>query len=34
MFVMDSDEKLVPDLLRGRHRSIGGDLDIGEEGYK
>jgi hypothetical protein len=26
------DERLVPDLLRGRGRSIGGDLDIGEEG--
>jgi hypothetical protein len=23
---------LVPDLLRGRGRPIGGDLDIGEEG--
>jgi hypothetical protein len=27
-------ERLVPDLLRGRGRSIGGDLDIGEEGYE
>jgi hypothetical protein len=26
------DERLVPDLLRGRGRSIGGDLDVGEEG--
>jgi hypothetical protein len=25
------DERLVPDLLWGRCRSIGGDLDIGEE---
>jgi hypothetical protein len=27
-----SDETMVPDLLRGRSRSIVGDLDIGEEG--
>jgi hypothetical protein len=27
-----SDERLVPDLSRGRGRSVGGDLDIGEEG--
>jgi hypothetical protein len=27
------DERLVPDLVRGRCRSIGGDLDVGEEGY-
>jgi hypothetical protein len=27
-------ERLVPDLLRGRGRSIGGDLDVGEEGTK
>jgi hypothetical protein len=26
------DDRLVPDLLRGRGRSIGGDLDVGEEG--
>jgi hypothetical protein len=26
------DERLVPDLPRGRGRSIGGDLDVGEEG--
>jgi hypothetical protein len=26
------DERLVPDLPRGRGRLIGGDLDIGEEG--
>jgi hypothetical protein len=26
------DERLVPDLLRGRSRSIGGDLDVSEEG--
>jgi hypothetical protein len=26
------DERLVLDLLRGRGRLIGGDLDIGEEG--
>jgi hypothetical protein len=26
------DERLVPDLLRGRGRSIGGDLDVAEEG--
>jgi hypothetical protein len=25
-------KRLVPDLLRGRGRSIGGDLDISEEG--
>jgi hypothetical protein len=29
-----SDEGLVPDLLRGRGWSIGGDLNIGEEGSK
>jgi hypothetical protein len=29
-----SDERLVPDLPRGRGRSIGGDLDIGVEGSK
>jgi hypothetical protein len=28
------DEMLGPDLLRGRGRSIGGDLDIDEEGSK
>jgi hypothetical protein len=26
------DERLVPNLPRGRGRSIGGDLDVGEEG--
>jgi hypothetical protein len=26
------DERLVSDPLRGRGRSIGGDLDVGEEG--
>jgi hypothetical protein len=26
------DERLVLDLSRGRGRSIGGDLDVGEEG--
>jgi hypothetical protein len=26
------DERLVPDLTRGWGRSIGGDLDVGEEG--
>jgi hypothetical protein len=26
------DERLVPDLLKGRGRLIGGDLDVGEEG--
>jgi hypothetical protein len=25
---------LVPDLLRGRGRLIGGDLDVGEEGFE
>jgi hypothetical protein len=28
------DERLVPHLLSGRDRSIGGDVDIGEEGSK
>jgi hypothetical protein len=28
------DKRLVPDLLRGRGRSIGGNLNVGEEGYK
>jgi hypothetical protein len=28
------DERLVPDLLRGRGMPIGGDLDVGEEGSK
>jgi hypothetical protein len=28
------DEGLVPDLPRGRDRSIGGDIDVGEEGFK
>jgi hypothetical protein len=27
-----ADERLVPDLPRGRGRSIGGDLNIGKEG--
>jgi hypothetical protein len=27
-----ADERLVPDLPRGRGGSIGGDLDVGEEG--
>jgi hypothetical protein len=27
-----NDERLVPDLPRGRGRSIGGDLDLDEEG--
>jgi hypothetical protein len=30
--VVEADEELVPDLPRGRGRSIGGDLDVGEEG--
>jgi hypothetical protein len=25
-------KRVVPDILRGRGRSIGGDLDVGEEG--
>jgi hypothetical protein len=29
-----SDERLVPDLLRGRGRLICGDLDVGEEASK
>jgi hypothetical protein len=29
-----TDEGLVLDLLRGRHRSIGGDLDVDKEGSK
>jgi hypothetical protein len=28
------DERLVPDLLRGRGRSIGGDLDVDDEGFE
>jgi hypothetical protein len=28
--VKEGDERLVPDLPRGRGRSIGGDLNIGE----
>jgi hypothetical protein len=28
------DERLVPDLLRGRDRSVGGDLDVGEDDYE
>jgi hypothetical protein len=31
---LGNDERLVPDLPRGRGRSIGGDLDVGEEGSK
>jgi hypothetical protein len=31
---MHDNEGLVLDILRGRGRSIGGDLDIGEEGSK
>jgi hypothetical protein len=27
-----ADERLVPDLSRGRGRSVGGDLYVGEEG--
>jgi hypothetical protein len=30
--IEESDERLVPDLLRERGRSIGGDLDLGEQG--
>jgi hypothetical protein len=26
--------RLVPDLPRGRGRSVGGDLNIGEEGFE
>jgi hypothetical protein len=32
--VIPLDERLAPDLLRGRGRPIGGDLDIGEEGFE
>jgi hypothetical protein len=28
------DERLVPDLPRGRGRLIGGDLNVGEEGFE
>jgi hypothetical protein len=28
------DESLIPNLPRGIGRSIGGDLDVGEEGSK
>jgi hypothetical protein len=28
------DERLVPNLPRGRGRSVGGDLTVGEEGSK
>jgi hypothetical protein len=28
----ESDERLAPDLLRERGRSISGDLDLGEQG--
>jgi hypothetical protein len=28
----EDDERLVPDLPSDRGRSIGGDLDVGEEG--
>jgi hypothetical protein len=33
-FQEKGDERLVPDLPRGRGRSIGGDLDIDEEGFE
>jgi hypothetical protein len=32
--LVPTDEGLVPDLSRGRGRSIGGDLDVGEEGFE
>jgi hypothetical protein len=32
--LMPHDERLVLNLLRGRSRSIGGDLDVGEEGFE
>jgi hypothetical protein len=32
--VKEGDERLVPDLPRGRGRSIIGDLDVGKEGSK
>jgi hypothetical protein len=28
------DERLVPDLPRGRDRLTGGDFDVGEEGFE
>jgi hypothetical protein len=31
-FSMVGDDKLSPNLLRGRGKSIGGDLDIDDEG--
>jgi hypothetical protein len=30
--IEESDERLVPDLLRESGRSIGGDLDLGDQG--
>jgi hypothetical protein len=33
-FPKNRDERLVPNLPRGRGRSIGGDLNIGEEGFE
>jgi hypothetical protein len=32
MIQIGNDERLVPDLPRGRGRSIDRDLDVGEEG--
>jgi hypothetical protein len=32
--LMPLDERLVPDISRGRGRSVGGHLDVGEEGSK
>jgi hypothetical protein len=32
--LMPLDEGLVPDILRGRGRSVGGHLDVGEEDSK
>jgi hypothetical protein len=33
-FPWDPDERLCPDLPRGRSKSIGGDLDTEDEGSK
>jgi hypothetical protein len=33
-YIVVFDERLVPDLLRGRGRLIGGDLNVGEEGFE
>jgi hypothetical protein len=33
-YIMVFDERLVPDLPRGRGRLIGGDLNVGEEGFE